>query len=97
MPKDARHWPGDEHKVKLPGLEVKILCVGCQLQNDSPQKWYEEVFSIIRDASRDPAVRCNFIAELARSVLSNEMVRRFLVSLVSDDPDPEIRCASAGH
>ncbi len=28
MPKDTRHWPGDEHKVKLPDLEVKILCMG---------------------------------------------------------------------
>ncbi len=41
------------------------------------------------------AVRCDFIAELARSVLGNEMVRRFLESLVSDDSDPDIRCASA--
>ena len=81
--------------MKLPNLDVTILCLGCQLENDSPQKWYDEVFSIIRDPSRDSNVRCGFITELARSVLGNEMVRRFLESLVSDDPDSDIRCTSA--
>ena len=57
MPKNTRHWPGEEHKIKLPGLEVKILCAGVQFQKDSPQKWYEEVFSIIRD--RFPRPRCS--------------------------------------
>jgi transcriptional regulator with XRE-family HTH domain/predicted nucleotidyltransferase len=94
MPKNTRHWPGEQHKFKLPGLEVKVLCVGAQLQKDSPQKWYEEVLSIIRDGSRNLAVRCNFIDELASSVLRNEMVRSALETLVSSDPNPEIRCAA---
>ena len=49
---------------------MKILCTGGQLENDSPQKWYDEVFSIVRDPSRDSHVRCSFIAELAHSVPS---------------------------
>jgi transcriptional regulator with XRE-family HTH domain/predicted nucleotidyltransferase len=95
MPEDARHWPGDEHMVKLPDLEVKIVCMGGGLESDSPQKWYEEVFAIIRNPSRDLTVRCDFISELSRSVLGNEMIRRFLESLVSGDADPGIRCVSA--
>jgi transcriptional regulator with XRE-family HTH domain len=95
MPKGARHWPGDEHIVKLPDLEVKIVCMGRGLEDDSPQQWYEEVFSIIRDPSRSSTVRCDFISELSRSVLGNEMIRRFLESLLSDDDDPDIRRTSA--
>jgi transcriptional regulator with XRE-family HTH domain/predicted nucleotidyltransferase len=95
MPKGTHHWPGAEHTVKLPELEVKIVCKGGQLENDSPQKWYHEVFSIIQDPSRDTDVRCNFVAELARSVLGNETVRSFLESLVSADSDPDIRSLSA--
>ena len=92
MPKDARHWPGDEHTVRLPALDVRIICTGGQLEIESPQKWYEEVFGIIQDTSRDLTVRCDFIVELARSVLSNETVRRFLESCVSNDADADIRC-----
>ena len=95
MPKDTRHWPGDEHVVKLPNLEVKMICLGGGLEDDSPQKWYEEVFSIIRDPSRTSTVRCDFISELSRSVLGNEMIRRFLESLLSDNADPDIRRMSA--
>jgi transcriptional regulator with XRE-family HTH domain len=95
MPKDTRHWPGVEHKVKLPGRELKIICLGWQLEKGSPQKWHEEVFEIIRDQSRDSAIRCEFIAELARSVMSNEAVRAFLNSILSDDGDPNVRSTSA--
>ena len=95
MPKGVRHWPGDEHEVKVQDLEVKIVCTGARLQNDSPEVWYDQVFSIVRDRSRDSTVRCTFIAELARSVLGNGTVRRFLESLVSADSDPDVRCTSA--
>ncbi len=95
MPKNTRHWPGDVHTVKLADREMKIICTGRQLEKDSPQKWYEEVFAIIRDPARDPAVRCDFIAELARSVLGNETVRSFLESLVSSDANPAVRCTAA--
>ena len=95
MPKDARHWPGDEHKLTLPDLETTILCTGGRLENESPQKWYDAVFAIIRDPSRDSAVRCSFIDELARSVLGNETVRRFLESLVSADSHDAVACTAA--
>jgi transcriptional regulator with XRE-family HTH domain/predicted nucleotidyltransferase len=95
MPEDTRHRPGDEHIVKLPDLDVKTICMEGGLKDDSPQEWYKQVFSIIRDPSRDSSVRCDFISELSRSVLGNEMIRRFLESLLAEDTDPDIRCASA--
>jgi transcriptional regulator with XRE-family HTH domain/predicted nucleotidyltransferase len=95
MPENTRHWPGDVHDIKIGGRDVKIVCAGKGLWDDSPATWQERVLSIVQDRSVDRGVRRDFIEEIGRSALGNESVRSVLLSLASGDPDAGIRHGAA--